>query len=230
MIGMNNDLSNFQYIWKEWIVPLIDDIYHQIDPTFVEKTGLKKRDLNSLGISAEKYFLKRRHILKCEFYGNNYKFDESVIRLMDFHKLSAVICRTLVEYKVFEFDISSCLEIAQDKEETDTDWLVKNALANYRVAFFASVVFLYQSMVFLSSKDKTDSKILAGLLKKEKLDLYSHIQSNAINKVHESFENCMVLNIAKRDINCRSFDMLTYATLMYQLEEYNKAIIILNET
>lgn len=224
---VESELSNFQYIWKEWITPLIDDIFEQIDVDFVKQTNLKKRDLKSLGKAAEKFFLKKRHLLKIEYYGNNYKADESVTRLMDFHKLSAVLCRTLVEYKVFEFDINACWYIAQSKEATNTDWLVKNALVNYRVAFFASVVFLYQSMLYLNYESNV--RIFEGLKERKKLDLYSHVKDSTLNRVHESFENCMVLNIAKRNINGRSFDLLTYASLMYQLEEYNK-VLILNDS
>lgn len=218
-----NSISNFQYIWKEWIVPLVNDLYKQIDVEFINAVKLEIRNLDNLCIPAEKYFLKRRHLLKCEYYGSNYKSDDSMSHMMDFHKLGAVLCRTLIQYKVFDFSVQSCIEIAQKHEQTDTDWLIKNALANYRVAFYASIVFLYQSMLYIY--EKTDRQIYLALTRNKKLDLYSSSQSKVENRVHESFENSLVLNIAKRDINGRSFDLLTYATLMYQLEKYNKLLI-----
>lgn len=221
------DISNFQFIWEKWITPLVYDIFQQVDSEFVKRTRFKVRDLDELEKKAEKYFLQRRRLLKSEYYG---KDDLSVVRLMDFHKLSSIICRTLIEYKVFEFDINACNQIANKKDKTDTDWLVKNALANYRLAFFSSVVFLYQSMIFLSDKDKDseDERFINKKLKEnKKLDLYSDCYTNN-KRVHESFENCIVLNLAKRDINGRSSDLLMYATIMYQLEKYNRSLILNN--
>ena len=54
------------------------------------------------------------------------------------------------------------------------------------------------------------------------------IQYNANNNkiVKESFENCIILDLAKRDIGNRSFDYFMYAIIMYQLEEHNKSLLI----
>ena len=49
---------------------------------------------------------------------------------------------------------------------------------------------------------------------------YFFISNNT--KVKESFENCIILDLAKRDINNHSFDYFMYAIIMYQLEEHNK--------
>lgn len=223
-------ITNFQFIWKEWIMPLAEDLLKEVDTDFCQKTYLKKRDMEELFVPAEKYFKKKRKELKIVFYGNGYK---DKVHRMDFHKLSAVLCRTLIQYKVFDFDITECEKIAESKDEKDIDWLVKNALINFRLAFYASVVFLYQSMLFEYDDDEKgndndnneNKKVFKKLKEKECLDLYENHNKNFSNGVHESFENSVVLDLSKRDINNKSFDFLMYATIMYQLEEYNKAIL-----
>lgn len=140
---------------------------------------------------------------------------------MDFHKIAALICRTMIEYKVFIFDVERCKQYADKNiDEYNTDWVVKNALVNFRLAFYSSIVFLYQSMLYTySSKDE---KIFGKLQQKKCLDLYNADKKQpSANTVQESFENCIVLDLAKRDIANRSFDDFMYAIIMYQLEEHN---------
>lgn len=214
-------LTNFQFIWQKWVMPLADDLLEQVDNDFYENTKLKKRNMDELLVAAEKYFKKKRKELKIEFYGYGY---ENKLHRMDFHKLSSILCRTLLQYKVFDFDIIECEKIAESKDGKDIDWLVKNALINFRLAFYTSVVFLYQSMLFEYDNDE-NLEVFEKLKKKGCLDLYERHNKNILNGVHESFENSVVLDLAKRDINNKSFDFLMYATIMYQLEEYNKAIL-----
>lgn len=138
--------SNFSFIWDTWIEPLIADMQSQADCEFIEKTSLKRRRREELFDVSEKFFLQKRHELKCEYYGNNYK-ENTTEGLMDFHKLSSILCRTLIEYKVFAFDINCGTEIANTKNSTDIDWFVRNVLINYRLAFL-QVLFFCTSLCF----------------------------------------------------------------------------------
>lgn len=79
-------------------------------------------------------------------------------------------------------------------------------------------------MLFLYSSN--NETLFEGLTKNKKLDLYSTNYKGSENKVHASFENSVVLGLSKRDIKGHSFDLLLYATMMYQLEEYNKALLL----
>ena len=69
----------------------------------------------------------------------------------------------------------------------------------------------------------TETDLYEKLKKEKKLNLYTVKVSK--DQVHESFENSLVLDLAKRDINNRSFDCFLYSTIMYQLEEYNKMLL-----
>lgn len=225
------ELSNFQYIWKQWIVPLIDDLYSQMDDEFKRYCHAGIRDLNKICIDAEKYYQKKRALVKKEFYGEYHKGDSETDHRMDFHKIGAIICKTLIEHKVYNFDTDCCKKYVEQKNDPcDTDWVVKNALINFRLAFYGSVAFLFQAMRFEYSKNYP--ALYEELSKKGKLDLYK-VNSNAeetdtigMKSVKESFENCIVLDLAKRDIGNRSFDYFMYAIILYQLEEHNKNLLI----
>lgn len=229
-------MSNFQYIWTEWIVPLIDDLYSQMDDEFKQNCHVSIRDLDKICSAAEKYYQKKRAQVKKEFYGEYRKGDSETEHRMDFHKIGAIICKTLIEYKVYDFDTDCCKKYVDQKNDPcDTDWVVKNALINFRLAFYSSVVFLYQAMRFIYSE--TNPALYDKLCQKEKLDLYkTNLNVNEtdtdtktdtdMKSVKESFENCIVLDLAKRDIGNRSFDYFMYAIILYQLEEHNKNLLL----
>ncbi len=228
------ELSNFQYIWTEWIIPLIKDLYSQMDDEFKQNCHVSIRDLDKICSAAEKYYQKKRALVKKEFYGEYHKGDSEAEHRMDFHKIGAIICKTLIEYKVYNFDTDCCKKYVEDYcDSCDTDWVVKNALINFRLAFYGSVVFLFQAMRFEYSKDYPE--LYKKLSQKRKLDLYK-INSNVeetdttgIKSVKESFENCIVLDLAKRDIGNKSFDYFMYAIILYQLEEHNKNLLLQEE-
>lgn len=216
------DIQDFDFIWDNWIVPLINKLPNQMDAEFKDKTGFSIRDLEPIKVAASKYFVDKRDSVKKEYYGN---YPSVVLdkHLMDFHKLSAVLCRTMIENKVYTYDVNLCIQYIENKNisSKDTDWLVHNALINFRLAFYSSIVLLYQSMLF--RLEPSEKELYEKLKAQKKLNLYTTISAG---KTHESFENSLVLDLAKRDINNRSFDCFLYSTIMYQLEEYNKMLLV----
>lgn len=202
-----------------------------MDDEFKRYCHASIRDLNKIRIDAEKYYQKKRALVKKEFYGEYHKGDSETDHRMDFHKIGAIICKTLIEHKVYDFDTDCCEKYVKQKNDPcDTDWVVRNALINFRLAFYGSVVFLFQAMRFEYSKN--NPSLYKKLSQKGKLDLYK-INLNAeksdaicLRPVKESFENCVVLDLAKRDIGNRSFDYFMYAIILYQLEEHNKNLLL----
>lgn len=221
------NISNFKFTWKRWISPLVEDLYSQLDVNFKAYCNVQIRDLDKICIDAEAYYQEKREEVKKAFYGEYHKGDSLNKHRMDFHKIGAIICRTLIEYKVFDFNINRCVEYAdQHINSFDTDWVVKNALINYRLAFYSSVVYLFQSMRF--EYFESNKKLYDALCKNGKLDLYG-ISDSREGRVKESFENCIVLDLAKRDIRNHSFDYFMYAIILYQLEEHNKNLFLKEE-
>lgn len=217
-------ISNFQYIWKEWVEPLIHDLYEQLDEDFKVYCNVQIRDLDAISLKAEKYYQKKRKEVKKAFYGDYHKGDSETEHRMDFHKIGAILCRTLMEFKIYSFDTSKCKQFVDENiDGYDTNWVVKNALINFRLAFYISVVFLYQSMLFEYKTLNVD--FYNELVNAESLDLYEQNIDSKEKTVKESFENCMVLDLAKRDIGNQSFDYLMYAIVLYQLEQHNRYVL-----
>lgn len=50
--------TNFEYIWREWIVALISDLQKQMDRDFIEKCNVEIRDMSKIETAAEKYYQK----------------------------------------------------------------------------------------------------------------------------------------------------------------------------
>lgn len=215
------EINDFDFIWNEWIIPAVDKIARQMDSDFQNATNFSIRDLAEIKKSASKYYVEKRETTKKEYYGDD-PLIASKKHLMDFHKLSAILCRTLIEHKVYYYDVQKCYEYIETKniDSKNTDWLVHNALVNFRLAFYVSVIFLYQSMIFRLKDD--NSGLHSALQAQKRLNLYTN---GECGNTHESFENSLVLDLAKRDINNRSFDCFLYAAIMFQLEEYNKLLL-----
>lgn len=211
-----SEFSNFQYIWHTWIVPLITKMYQGMDSEYRDFVGAQVCNLDKLEVMASKFFQSRRSKLKMEYYGKEEENLEE--HRLDFCKLSAILCRTLIEYKVIKFDLAKCKVFQEKIDRTNVNWLVKNALVNYRIAFLTSIVFLYQSMLFRYK----DEAFIDNLRHNKKLDLYSGYSREA---EHESFENYIVLNLSKRDLENKAFDYLSYSAILLGLEEYNKLLL-----
>lgn len=73
--------------------------------------------------------------------------------------------------------------------------------------------------------ETTDTDFYNKLADAENLDLYEPSIDPKEKTVKESFENCMVLDLAKRDIENQSFDYLMYGIVLYQLEQHNKYVL-----
>lgn len=212
------NLNNFEFIWDKWIVPTIRKVFAQMSDEFKQQCNAQILNCSEIKAKAERYFQERRAQLKDDYYGQEGEKGNEEHR-MDFYKLSAIVCRTMVEYKTVVFDLEKCEKYSLSIDSHDTNWLVKNSLINYRIAFLSSVVFLYNSMLF---KYKDDPKLNQKLRKQRRLVLYDSTQDLGL---HESFENYMVLDLAKRDIQNRSFDYFMYAANMFQLAEYNGILL-----
>ena len=208
----------FDFLWDNWLVSLFQRMYDGMDDDFRTNVKAKICDLESIRVNAEKYFFIRYNTFKKDYYG--YLDDEQT---PDIHKICAILCRTLIEEKIIKYDISACQQYIDEKniDKKNTDWLVRNALVNYRIAFYASITLLYQGMLF---KYK-DPAIHEKLEKNRNLNLYTKNDGSPKSINHESFENYMILDLAKRDVNNKSFEFFMYAAIMYQLEEYNRMIL-----
>ena len=47
------ETTNFQFIWAQWISPLVDDLYSQLDDEFKNYCNVKIRNLDKICIKEE---------------------------------------------------------------------------------------------------------------------------------------------------------------------------------
>lgn len=64
------EVSNFKYVWAEWIVPLINDLYAQTDEKFRKYCNVQIRDLQQICNNAERYYQQKREETKKFFMEN----------------------------------------------------------------------------------------------------------------------------------------------------------------
>lgn len=213
-----NDLPkrppHFDYFWNNIISIVIDRAYSEIDPNFSEVCGFVKKDENVYKVDLERIYKEKREWLK-EIY---LPHDEKP--MLDFHKLGAVLCRSIIRNKPFAFDVKKATQFIEKKfddvraKQNNTQWFVDNLYVNYKVAFYVSVGISYLEVrKHFIDKDNFNS------LKKldERGTLYFYRKSEK----HENFENSCILGLMKNDVLNRKFDYLTYATMLFQLEQYN---------
>lgn len=223
-----NDLTNFEFIFNSIICPIVKQIEKEADEEFKKQYNLRIKDLNIVSKKCEMFYQNKREELKKIFYGNKYSNVESDDEsfCLDLHKIGAIICYSLIKHKVFifDFDTDKVNKIFKnDSKEKSTDWIISNVLINYKLAFHFSVAFMYYKMIF--DADNENCEELRFAIEEQKgLSLYKEKGNSESEKRHESFSNSVILDLFKRDVKGRSFDYFMYATLLFQLEEYNKVI------
>ena len=211
----------FKEIFNLIIKPLIDEVEEDLDDDFKKATGFKCSNLERVYQNCEPIYQSKREELKKLFYGAAYKGKPitSDPHYLDLHKIGSIVCYCLIKYKVFWFDENKAWKYINDKfaDQVPNDWYVSNILINYKLAFHASIAIIYYKILF-DANDNNDFELYKLVETRQGLNLYPQ------KKDHESFENSIIIDMAKRNVNQRSFDCLLYAAVLFQLEEYNLQI------
>lgn len=210
-------LHSYDYIFHKIVIPLVEEIAEDVDSDFKDACDFETLNTENIFAKSHPFFKQKRENIKKNFYGDIFlkkgeDLDDDKYRL-DLHKIASIVCAALIRNKVFWYDEKKAKDYIS-KKEFSTDWLIKNILINYRLAVHTSFSIIYNKMLF--DHEETNKKLYNDIENQQGLYLYR------TNDEHESFENSIILDFAKRDIDSRSFDYLLYSALLYQLEEYNK--------
>lgn len=216
-----NKIHSYDYIFHQIVLPLAQEMAEEVDPKFKSECDFEILETEAIYLKSHALYKQKREMIKSFFYGDVFfekdkYLDDDSYRL-DLHKIASIICSTLIRNKIFWYDEKKAKKYLNDNKKLSTDWKIKNILINYRLAVHTSFSLIYYKMLFdLNQKDEQQKKLYEKIENQEGLYLYP------TNDSHESFENSIILDFAKRDIDNRSFDYLLYSTLLYQLEEYNR--------
>ena len=213
---MSSFLEEFDFIWNKIVVPVIKSVAFEVSDEFVNASDFSYSftDFDEYKQMVIDSFKEKRERLKKVYLPH---CDNP---LLDVHKLGAILCRTLLLNKPFYFDLKKTSEYIDQKFNDDSDntkFFVDNLYANYKAAFYVSIGYVYVALLGKYKKNKNVK--LYGILNSHKT-LFFYPSSDH----HESFENSTILALQKNDILDRDFDYLSYAIILYQLEQYNDGI------
>lgn len=238
IIVKNNNVNNierfkdFSKIYNSIIHKAIVDFENNLDDeykNFVDfRTVKKDKHFNE----CNNFFYNKREALKELYYGKRFIMDknkktDSNNYQFDFHKIVSIITCTLIRNKPFVFDVKKANEYKEklfpNSQTTDLDavdpvekkWIIDHILINYQFAFRVSMIVMWETMFYPFDNELEEFENIRNIMLSQKnLCIYTP------SKNQESFENSLILDFAKRDLNNRSFDYFMYSVVLYQLEQY----------
>lgn len=226
MEKLSNNVSSeefkhsFDYLWTVAILPTIKNAREEIDEDFSKACGLElAKDIDDYKINLMSFYHEKRQWLKGVYLPHDNH------PLLDIHKVGALICRSLLAYKPFYFDTKKAEKYVTQKFRGDknnhVEWFVKNIYVNYRVAFYVSTSLVYIELLndYCPNGEKSNKAIFEHFKHLGGVEYYPKSEN------HDSFENSCILALQKNDGLKRDFDCLTYATMLFQLEHYNRSRI-----
>lgn len=230
--------TEFDFIWEDSVFPLIHKCDNEMDTAFKSAVSLKIRELGAYREDLKRIYRDKRNWLKKEYL----PYDKNAI--LDFHKLSAVMCRCIIGNKPFVFDLSVAEQYLKQshneriKGTKGSEILRKqidNIYVNYKLAFlvaesiaFDDLVHWAQRQIAYIKNDKTivsDPDVVIAIYeqfidKLEQLGILADYEWT--NKRHDPFFESMVSCLIKTDLLKRDFDYLLFASSMFQWQEYTK--------
>lgn len=135
-----------------------------------------------------------------------FEIGENGQNLIYIHKVCACFTAAMVKVRIFDYD----------KKDVVPPELF---YSNYTVAFLTGMYIMYLSM--LSEYDKLNKKELFDLLSGKKTLFFPET-----NEGHDSYLQGRIKTLALNDMYGVDFDLLTYADMLYWIEEYNKNLLL----
>lgn len=246
MMGRDKEKITFDHFWKEAIYPAVKRCLKELEP--VDKDSLSFRFVNE---SLYKKKLSRIYYRKREWLKRIYLPNKGDQAVLDFHKLGAILCRSIIADKPFRFNVSRAqkrmAEVKKKYGESDPrtiQWEVDHVYINYKLAFLVSEGVAYLDLLYWTAKKmEALSKQIKTLIEEKEIEeaerkkaFYEQFKNELLNihslsaykksPDHDDFKTSMIVALMKHDLLMRKFDYLTYAATLYQWQEHTKQIIV----
>lgn len=242
---MSDTEHSFDYFWKYVIYPAIKECSEDVDLDFSSETNLRHRNPNDYKIELEKTYKQKRAWLKSEY------LPEEQYPSLDFHKLSAILCRCLIGNKYFTYNVKTAEKIQRKRKRfgnfshaEELEWENNNLYINYKLAFLVGEgVAFYDMMFWAQSRINEDKQALVQATdENEKQEIRQHkrllelfieqlnkkelgLRPYFCSRTHDDFKSSMIVSLMKTDCLMRDFDYLMFGTIMFQWQEYSKRCI-----
>lgn len=232
---MDKKKSGFDYIWDSTIKKTIAFCYQEMDESFREQAKVSQCDYLQYKLCLRKLYHEKREWLKIKYLPHKSH------PILDFHKLSAIICRCIIGNKPIAYDVSMAnylFDVLQSKKISSNEklnWQIANVYVNYRIAFLVAVGVAYDDLLcwvqeyinYLVKRGQElseieDEKLLIFKLFKTKLMDDSTLFPYQKSDKHDDFESSLIISLMKNDVLMRDFDYLSFAANMFQWQEYTK--------
>lgn len=220
------DSRHFTEIWKSVICVIASTVEEECSDEFKVECKL----VNKTKESAEEYkhkldktYHNLREDLKLWCYGDNGSH-----RSLDYKKIAAILCHSILTNKPFSFDVSKACEMARKNGEIckENNWYVDNFLINYKMALYVSLAYIQMMLVQeLTSCPETEN---AGRTLEKQGHLFRYPRKRLDADMcgqytdAETFETNMIIELSRLDSEEFYNNTLLIAYLLYGVDMYNR--------
>jgi hypothetical protein len=202
--------ETYDFFWKNVFLKQIDTTTRELDELCdaTKVYHLCTKNLEECKERICKGYEKNRDVLKQRFFYTKHG-QEKEEQLIDIHKIGASFCQSMIQNKIYCFDLRE-------------DVPIELFLCNYTLAYMVSVGIVYENLLGIYknkyNKNPADEK-------------YARLQQQGCfimpptNPGHDPYAIGRIKTLALNDIYGIDFDLLTYADMLYWIEAYNKALI-----
>ena len=155
---MKSEQRSFDSIWIRVIKPAIITCEKEISEDFRNEANVRTRDLAEYKTQIAKMYREKRAWLKREYLP-----DEDSPSL-DLHKLAGILCRCVIGYKFFGYDIAIANKIHKEKKRAEktaatsdeqqsrhmelVQWEKDNPYVNYKLAFLIAEGLAFDDLLY----------------------------------------------------------------------------------
>ena len=198
--------SDYEEIYNDIVKNTISVCLREMAEDFKEQYGVCEIPDEDFYKKYSKVFRKNRRNLKDSFYGDDPH------HFLNPFKVSAILCRTLIECKAIKFSANKVIT-SDIIKKNDNLWLANNAFVNFKIAFLSSVGLIYN--LALSKLAKDEQKEAESYL----IEYQQLINYNVYDEC--SFQTNIIVHLARNAILGKDFDDLMFALMMFQWYEYS---------
>ena len=213
--------SHFEeYLWPKIIEPTIKNALKNVDESFLQYVSLESLVDYEYQNQLCNVYERKREWLKRIYFGNVPTKD----KCLDMHKIAAIICRSLIGCKPITFNVKKANDYKKEyAKDTDLEWIIDNYFINYKIAFNCALLISFYDLCEKIGFGNYSKKALINeveIIHRLTNDSFGLYNNSLITSEHESFYKSIILNLAINDIQKRDFDYLGFATICFQLQQY----------
>lgn len=196
--------ETFKYIWNEVILKTIVSIENSFAKEDKAKYGFSVRNLKSVEKDVYYDYDSIKSQLKKDYYDAS-KSRRNPKNRIDNHKIAACICYSLLQNKVFIFEVQDGMP-------------QKMFTINYELAYTVSLGFIFATLI-AQYKNIGREDLANKLLNQQSLFVPT------TSAGHDEYHDGRIHTLALNDIYGNTFDVLTYSDMMFWIEYYNRQMI-----